>query len=266
MYKIKSLLSAPGVPEGFSFVGGIIVDRLLNVLLPSDSALILRVLLIAMVSFVIFALVILFAVRQDIAAQVAQFGLETHTLYAHNTPRGDRGLYNPLMEMIKSAEESLRVVGLYRPPGLQSSEARKEYYEAVEEVLRRHHKSQTSFTYERILQVRTPEPGSIGSSQLDEISFQHCQFLLRLKSTKTPVTVRLHQISDILGSLSFLIIDDKHVVFAIPTPNETENGHLEASQLGTAVRVTDYDGSLVREMSNLFGELAYRGTAVTSVT
>jgi len=58
-----------------------------------------------------------------------------------------------------------------------------------------------------------------------------------------------------LSSLSFIIIDSKHIVFGIPTPIRCQDGKLKATQLGTGLAFTDYEGSLVKEISRLFDDL-----------
>jgi hypothetical protein len=81
----------------------------------------------------------------------------------------------------------------------------------------------------------------------------------------TALTIHLRQISDILGSLSFVIIDDKEIIFAVPTVTRTETAQLKALQLGTGIVFTDCEGSLVKEMLNLFDDLRLKADEILTL-
>ena len=71
---------------------------------------------------------------------------------------------------------------------------------------------------------------------------------------------------DILGALSFVIVDDKEVIFAIPMAGRLDTSEPKALQLGTGVVFTDPDGSLVKEMLNLFDDLLLNADEIVVVS
>lgn len=215
------------------------------------------------IGFVVLAIAFLVGIRQDINARLMQSRLSTKVYHAQETPKGDVPLYDPVIDIIRSAKKSVRVVGLYRPMSLTGKVGRRTYYRALIDMLEAKRKRGEKFLYERILQVMEVVPGELRRAQVDPVTFEHCEHLVALKKEKTSLTIHLRQIPDILGAMSFLIIDDREIVFAIPSVASVANrtGDPRALQLGTGVVFTDPDGILAGEMLSLFRELQLSANA-----
>jgi hypothetical protein len=255
MHRVTSVLKKALTAQVVSFLAGLLASVAVRALFGSLIPLNLGALLILFLVFVVFATTVIVNIRQDLLARLTQSGLEPRVFYAKKSADGDRLLYDPVIDMINSAHSSLRVVSLYRSPAMQSSPGRIRYYYAIDKVLDQHHRAGTHFKYERILQVQDITPGKLDSTKVDQLTLQHCRHISDLHTQGTSLSLHLRQIPSVLSSLSFLIIDNKHIVFGIPTPIRCEDGKLKATQLGTALAFTDYEGSLVREISQLFDDL-----------
>lgn len=214
---------------------------------------------------VVFTVAVVTAVHHEISTHLAQSKLSAEVHYSLRTPDGDVPLYDPVSSRITSAKESIRVVGLYRSPDLLITPGRTKYYEAIHDLLETKHKQGRTFRYQRIIQVKEVTPGKLGADQTDHLTFEHCKHLLQLQEQKTALFINLWQIPDIVGSVSFIIIDDKEVVLAIPGIDRVETRELRASHLGTAMIFTDNDGALVKEMLNLFDALRDNADRVEEV-
>ena len=89
--------------------------------------------------------------------------------------------------------------------------------------------------------------------------------MIELKHNRSSVRIQLRQIPAILGSLSFVIIDDKEVIFAIPAVTHDTWVDQRALKLGTGVKFTDPEGFLVRQLDDLFDTLRLEASAVIEI-
>ena len=248
---LRNALTGPFV----TFVGGVLVSILVRALFGQVIPLSQGIAAIFTVAFVVLAIAALVGIRLDIRDQLLHSRLLTKVYHASRTPRGDTSLYDPVIDIIRSAEESLRAISLYRPPSLPESPGRQKYYQALNDKLEAKHKRGEPFVYERILQVAEVMPGELHRDQVDPLTFEHCERSIALKRQKTSLTIHLRQVPDVLGALSFLIVDDKEIVFGIPSVAGRDLDDPRALSLGTGVVFTDLDGQLAKEMLALFREL-----------
>lgn len=255
MRRILVQLQSTFTGELVSFVAGLLAATVIGAILDQVIRIDLGLTLIVFVLFVVFATATLVRMRNDVTDRLRQFALNVHTYYASRSNAGDKTLYDPIIPKITSAKESLFVVGLHRPQTMQSSQARVKYYKAIEDLLEKHQKQGSRFKYERIIQVKSVGHRSLDSSQLDIVTLKHCKHILGLQGRRSLLSLQMRQMPDVLGSMSFVIIDEKELLLAIPTVNRDNSSNLKASDLGAVVSFTDNEGSLVREMLQLFDEL-----------
>jgi hypothetical protein len=248
-----------------TFAAGVITSILVRAIFGNFITLSEGLIAILTVVLAVFAISVIVSLRQDIITKLAQSRLSTHVYHALKTPNGDVPLYDPVIQSISLANESIRVISLFRPPDMEVSLGRQRYYQKIEDILEEKRQKGVRFRYERIVQVKEVRHGKLYPSQTDRITYQHCKHLLELQKKQTSLTIHLRQIPDILGSLSFIIVDDYEIVFAIPTITQNNYDELKATQLGTGITFTDPDGTMVKEMLNLFDDLRLGADPVLSV-
>lgn len=261
---IKALSNA-FTAQFVTFIAGVLISEFFSAVfgavIPWSEGLVA----IVSICFVVFAIAVLAGMRQDVNARLVQSRLSVDVHHALRTPGGDVALYDPVIRAISEAKESIRVIGLYRPPSLEITPGRRRYYQALASLLEEKHHRNKRFRYERIIQVSEIEHGTLRPNQVDALTFEHCKQLVNLQQQKTTLMVHLRQLPDILGSLSFIIIDDNSVIFAIPAPNLSGTKAARALHLGTGVVFTDPEGLLTREMLNLYDELRLSADPIKKV-
>lgn len=265
MNRISTWLSSTFTQTAVKFVGSVVIGFVLKAMLDNVISVLVGAVEVIIVFFIVFSVAVVASLRKEISSGLLQSRLSTRIYYATNVPGGDLALYDAIIESISSANESIRVVSLFRSPTLKSSPAREKYYRELNKILETKHRRGERFRYERILQVKEVLPGKIGPDQTDLVTYEHCKLVTELQKSQTALTIRLRQVPDILSTISFVIVDDREVMLAIPSVTRTEDEQLEASRLGTIVFFTDPDGSLTREMRHLFDNLLLDADHVSSV-
>src|SRR5580765_5351932 len=252
---LKRYAPAPAV----TFVAGILVSVLVRAIFGSVVPLTVGVLSVLGIVFVVLASASQAGLREEIKTLLVESKLSAKVVRARKGDGGDTELYDAVTSCLLSATESIHAVSLFRPPTLKVTGARKKYYDALDKLLR---EKTDAFVYDRIIQVETLHENTLQDDQTDSLTFAHCQYALELDA-KSPVKIYLRQTANILGSLSFFIIDAKQVVFVIPSATRGA-GDPRALPVGSVVIFSDGEGSLVREMLGLFTDLASDAKRVTS--
>ena len=248
---LRGVLPAQAVTFFSGLLTSLIVRALFGQVIPLDAG----ILMLLTTALVVIATAVLVSLRQELTTGLLQTRLSAKVHHAEKTENGDAPLYDPIIPILASAKESIRVIGLYRPPSLAPTEPRGRYYAAIDNLLESKRRSGQRFRYERILQVKKVRPGKLSFDQVDPVTFDHCSHVVALREEKTALSLHLRQIPDILGSMSCVIVDDKEIIFAVPTVVRSATAELKAANMGTALVFTDNDGSLVKEMLNLFDDL-----------
>lgn len=251
--------------ELVTFLAGILVSAFAELLFGKVIPWNVSLVAIVTIAFAALTTFVLVGIRRDIQASLVQSRLSVNVYHALRTLRGDFSLYDPVIDMIETAKDSIRVVGLYRPQSLAITPGRKKYYQVLGDLLETKRRSNERFLYERIIQVGQVKPGTLSSDQVDELTFKHCDQLVHLQHQRTGLSVHLRQLPDVLGALSFVVIDDRTVVFAIPAANPGEAKDPKALHLGTVIVFTDPEGLLTKEMLSLFNELCLSADPVYSI-
>lgn len=266
MDKLQKLLRNRFTVGFLTLFGGWFVSYIIETIIGNVIPLSMGIIFVVFVIFIIFVLILFVDLRKDISERDTRTRLNSRVYYADKTPGGDKILYDPVIDIIKQAEKSIRVIGLYRPSTLPVTPGRKKYYQALHDFLETKQKRAQPFLYDRIIQVSNVRPGQISSDQVDPLTFSHIRDLLSLQKNKSSVTIRLRQIPDILGSLSFVIVDDRDIIFALPDVAHSDTVERRGFHLGSGVVFTDNDGALVKELIHIFEELCYPADPIFSVS
>lgn len=141
----------------------------------------------------------------------------------------------------------------YRSPTLDSSKARKDYFQQLERVLTEKEKRGENIIYERIVQVQDINPEGLSPDQTDAVTYKHCDYLLKLQPKS--VRVSLRQIKMVLSTMDFFIIDDQKVVILIPAIRVKDSYELTPYRVGMGVFFHDPQGHLSQEMVNLLNHI-----------
>ena len=265
MKSLHTWLTSTFTASAVTFVAGLLTSIIVRAIFGQIIPLNVGIIALSTIVLVVTAIGVIVGIRQEIISSLIQSKLSARVYHSLKTPNGDIPLYEPVIQVISSAKESIRVVSLYRPPTLESMAGRRKYYEKIDEILEDKHRRGERFRYERIIQVKEVNPGRLVPDVVDEVTFQHCKHLLSLQSQKTALTIHMRQIPDILGSLSFIIVDDMEIVFAVPSVTRTETAQLKAVQLGTGIIFADNEGSLVKEMLNLYDDLRMKADEIVTL-
>jgi hypothetical protein len=255
---MKNTFTAQVVTFASGLLASVVIRAIFGEIVPLTEG----VIDLLIIFLIVLATAVLVGLRHDVISSLIQSKLSAKVYHSTKTLNGDVPLYDPIIQVISSAKESIRVIGLYRPLSLETTPGRIRYYEKINELLETKHRRGERFRYERILQVKDVKPGTLNAQQVDGITYRHCTHLLGLQNQRTALTIHLRQIPDILGSLSFVIVDEKEIVFAVPAVTRTEMSQLKALQLGTGIVFSDNEGSLVKEMLNLFDDIRLRADEI----
>jgi hypothetical protein len=177
----------------------------------------------------------------------------------------DKKLYESLNDSIVDAKRSIKVIGLFRPRSLSSKEGRKNYYDVLEEIIEMKIKQNHPFVYERIVQVEQITSEVIRDDQIDSITFEHCEKIFGLKKEKSAVSIYIKQIPNILGALSFLIVDDEKFFISIPDTVRNEHEALKLEGLQLILGFEDAKRVLIEPMNSFFTRIFNEAEPVLKV-
>lgn len=253
MKKILSRLRDIFTPSVVTFIAGVITTVLWRYIFGEFIPLSQGLLHLLIIILVILSMAVMLKLQQEITNSIKS-KISAVNYHVKKTEGGDAKLYDPLAEFISTAQSSIFVVSRFIPSTLDVTPARTKYYETLNSLLKKKHKRNEQFRYERILQIKDVKAGQIIADQSDPLLYDHCKQLIQIQP-KTSLTIRLWQIPDILGSISFIIVDDERVFFLMPTLNQGVSSELIASRLGMGISFSDPNKLLVKELLELFEEL-----------
>ncbi len=248
-----------------TFISGIIISVLVQSIFGGRLIPITLDFVFVLIGVLVFLSIgTLINIREDIHVKLKELRF---TARSYNTMKrlGEKSLYDALIERINSAQSSLLTVSSYRPASMKSSPERTKYYEAINKLIDRHHRQGTQFTYERILQVKNINHGTIDNVQVDHTTLKHCGHILHMDSEKTSVSIQLRQVEDVLGSLSFMIIDRREIFLVIPALKRDDQRKLHALELGSGVVLIDNEGSFVADILKLYDNLRLSSDAIYKI-
>jgi hypothetical protein len=190
------------------------------------------------------------------SSTVASGKFPTSVYFAPRNTECDTKIYDMMIKTMTSAQQSIRVISIYKPASMKVTPERLKYYDALEKFLDEKRKNNQKFTFERIVQVMDAQQETLAKEETDSLAFKHSQFLETLRASS--VTVRQTQIKDGVRPIGFAIIDQKKVMFLLPSVAIDENGRLRSyQQVGAEIIMTDTDGELVARMTEIFDDLRY---------
>ena len=102
-----------------TFVAGLLASIVIRAIFGQIIPLSESLLALMTIILIVLTMAVMASLRQDINANILQSRLSTRVYHAHRTADGDVPLYDPVMNIIASAKESVRVVSLFRPPSLE---------------------------------------------------------------------------------------------------------------------------------------------------
>lgn len=237
-----------------SFIIGLLLSTIIEQLLSSQVNLIDRIIQGSVLIILILILIFTSFQFNEIKNIIRRQKLSIIVSYASRKAQ-DRQLYGPVNEIIASAKRSIRVVGMFRPHELQHKEGRKGYYEILHEAINIKTQLNQPFIYERIIQVERVTNGILNYKQTDPVTFNHCKQILDWEKQRSAVSVYVKQIPNILGALSFLIVDNDRFVMVIPDTTRDENGQMKLEGLQLGLVFEDADGILTEPMKSFFARL-----------
>ena len=262
MTKIFRALKRVAPATAVTFCAGLLASIVVREIFGGLIHVTVGVLSLLGIAFVVLATASQVGVYEEIKTSLLDSKLGAKIVRATKATGGDEQLYAAVTECLLTAKDSIHAVSLFRPPTLKMTDARRKYYDALGKVLA---EKEEVFVYDRIIQVETVRENALGSDQTDSLTFKHCQTALELNKN-SPVKVYLRQTASVLGSLSFFIIDNKQVVFVIPSTSDTFGGETRGLVVGSVVIFTDAEGRFIKEMMGLFHDLSADAKRITSCT
>ncbi len=260
--KFRAILT----PQVVTFVVGVLTSIGVRALFGGIVPLTVDLLVLLTIALVVIAMATLLSVRHQ-ALALLQPTLAARVYKAIGGPGQDVRLYDPIMQILAAATKSIRVVGLCRPPDLDVTTGRSRYYRTLTDLIETRHRHRQEFLYERIVQVENADSHEqLTPSDTDSLTYEHCAQVLDLKRRGTALTIHMSRVCPVLRSFSFLIVDDRDLIFVIPAVRRTDKGELTAIHLGTAVVFTDPQGALIGEMLALFHDLQFSGREILTVS
>jgi hypothetical protein len=261
-HRFRSWLPKDLIVTVISLGGGAVIVKIVEGSIEHglSSAHALYFLIVLLIAFATTALV---SLRDEIANEIKRSRIVVQFNFKVKKSESDAEIYEPLLRKIARARHSILVINaavdqLDEHP----SNARKEYYKKLNKILKARMEENKPFHYERILQVKGPIPNVLHSSQIDGPTFEHCDFVLR-HLTQEPGATRftLRQVERVTATCSFMIIDNLEVVLFLPWI-EHVRGHFETQHIGKAIFLRDHEGSLVREMKDMYDAVALFANAI----
>lgn len=247
-----------------SFVIGLLLSTVIEQVITSQVNLLDRIIQGSIFLVLILILIFMSFQFKNIQEIIRRQKLAVDVSYA-STKTQDKQLYAPVIEAIAMAKKSIRVVGMFRPHELPHKEGRKSYYDVLCETIRLKSDLSQPFIYERVIQVESITPGVLRKDQADPVTFDHCRQILDWKRQRTAVSVHVKQIPNILGALSFLVIDDDKYILAIPDIIRGENGILKLEGLQVGLVFEDPEGVLTEAMKSFFARIFNEADTISKV-
>jgi len=260
---LQNILTSKAVTFVAGVISSIVLQTVFGHLIPISQGL----LTVLVIVFIIIAITAMSIVRQDIANLISQLGISAEIFFNRPNEKDDTKIYKALTDAITSSQESLFVVTIQKPSELENTPSRKKYYNEIQSLLEIKRKSNEDFRYERIIPVKDyNSEGNLSNEQTDSLSLEHCEYLLNLQKSKTKMTVRLRQMREGVCPVSFAIVDNKKIIFLIPSIRLDGKGSIEPyKHLGIIIIVNDVSGRIAKEMLNLFDTLRIYASDVVRV-
>lgn len=221
-----------------------------------------------LIIFVALSVTTLLYLRADISREVERSYLNVKFHYKVDDNAGDDEIYDPIIRRIREARKSVRILGSFRQPGAKPSPARDRYFKAIEEILLKKSDARTKFVYERFVQVadtpRNPDPSrSVGqlttlhSSQVDSMTYDHCEHVMQLMKRPGRVQYFLKQIGPVMPMVTIILVDDNYLVICLPWIEREKGKELETEQLGKGLFFHDREGAFCAEMDAMLNVISY---------
>lgn len=266
MSKLGTFLKRYAPAPAVTFVAGLLSSIIVREIFGNVVGITVGVLSLLGIIFVVLSSASMVGLRDELKTLLVQSRLSAKVVRSRGIT-GDTELYDAVTKCLLSATKSIHAVSLFRPPSLEVSDARKKYYDALDKFLS---EKKEPFEYQRIIQVeKVNESGVLQDDQTDVLTYAHCRHCLEQPAASS-ANIYLWQSSNMLGSLSFFIVDRKQVAFVIPSKKTVIASKPPGSQrdpralpVGSVVIFSDEEGSLVDEMLGLFTELASDARRVT---
>ena len=214
------------------------------------------------------------SIQKDVLAQVRSLGLATRWV-PNPTIARDEG-YELSLKVVQSAQKSIYIISDYSPPdrAIKYTDERREYLSVIAQVVRKHIENNSPFEYKRILQTNRADDVTnriLAKSHLagDEQTFEHCIEVIKLiQENRSQVTAQLFVSRPIPNSPSVLIVDQKYILFTIPSKKGViESINHDYADLATfgVLYFEDHTGKLAEDFTRMFNSFANDSRPVASV-
>jgi hypothetical protein len=268
MSRLAYLLRRIPVPikEILVFSAGFLLNTVLSLWLRNLFTLDTLLFNVLAVIFVLAAVFTIIYFVQKFEQLLPQLSLSTEVFF-RSRKNDDSSIYKPLTEAFISANESLHIVSLFRASNLELTPNRKRHYQALKNMLEIKRKSNPDFRYERIVQVSDDLDNVLKRDQIDRLTLEHCQYLIsQRQADDNPTTIRLSKIPQGLSPVSFAIIDNKKILFMIPSIKQNMTGKFDPNRhVGTLIIINSPTSKLIKEMNILFESLRQSSTHVAYI-
>ena len=214
------------------------------------------------------------SMQKDVLAQVQSLSLATRWV-PNPTIARDEG-YELSLKVVQSAQKSIYIISDYSPPDrpITYTDERREYLSVIAEVVRKHIENNSPFEYKRILQTNRADDVTnriLVKSHLagDGQTFEHCIEVIKLiQENRSQVTAELFVSKPIPNSPSILIVDQKHVLFTIPSKKgvieSTNHDYADLATFGV-LYFEDHTGKLATDFTRMFDSFANDSRPVASI-
>lgn len=212
-------------------------------------------------------------IQKDVLAQIQSFNLTTRWV-PNPTLERDEG-YELSLKIVGNAQKSIYIISDYSPPdrSIKYTDERRDYLSTIEGVVKKHVDSNTQFEYKRLLQTDKADDIKriLTRNHLrgDEQTFEHCSKVIDLiQNNRTQVHVQLFVSKPIPSSPSILIVDQKYVLFTIPSKKEAiESMNSEYADLANfgVLYVEDHTGKLTTDFKRMFDSFASDSKQIAKV-
>jgi len=263
MSRIPFWLRTVSKIEVLTFILGLIIPILLQAIAESLIPVSEIALIVLLLILTVTAVTVILVVQQHVSRMLERAGVSAQVYFWRRTSEKDTSVYNALIEAVGTSKESILAVSLYKPTEIETTKNRERYYIALHEILEAKLQANEEFRFERVIQVKDIRGDTIASDQIDSVTYNHCEFLLKFKERQGSVSVRLWQIQEGIVPVSFVLVDNQKVVFLIPSiARDESNKLLSVKQIRTELVFDDRDGRLTKEMSGVFDELRLNSVEV----
>lgn len=228
---------------------------------------------VALISFAVLSITTLLYLRIQISHEVDRSHLMVKFHQKTAEAEGDAEIYDPIIYRIRTAKRSVRVFGSLRNPVAQSSSARQRYFSEIEKIIRKKVNEGDAFIYERLVQAdfnkstdsteaSYRQVTTLLSSTVDNLTFEHCQKVLKLTENSGKVQVFLRQTPPVMPMITLVLVDDNFVILCLPWLERNGATNLEAQQLGKGFVFHDTGSGLCSEMAAMFNVAAHHSPPI----